>query len=65
MTEYIIDDLTKSIFDERPKVKANSPKEATEKVLNCEVKRVTSGGDIVTFNCHNGRSYVYERLKNG
>ena len=64
MAEYIIDDLTKSIYAERPKIKANSPKEATQKALNCKVKRVKHGGDIVTYNCHTGRSFVYERLKN-
>lgn len=64
MTKFAINDLTRGIYNNPIiYIQADSPKEAVEKALNCKVKRMYSGGDIVVVNCHNRRSYVYERVK--
>lgn len=62
MNKYAINDLTRGIYNNPTiYIEADSPKEAVEKALNCKVKRMYSGGNIVVYDCHNGRSYVYER----
>ena len=64
MNKYAINDLTRGIFNNPiVYIYAESPKQAAEKAVNCKVKRMYSGGDIVVVNCHDRRSYVYEREK--
>lgn len=65
MSKYAINDLTRGIYNNPTiYIEADSPKKAVEKALNCKVKRVYSGGNIVCYNCHCGSSYVYERTEN-
>ena len=62
MKTYRVDDLSRGLLADIPKVEANSPKEAAEKIVGAKVERDYTGhdGDIVVRGC--GKSFVYKRI---